>query len=365
LIGDVETENSATLRIAGVAYEPGNTVGLSGLEQAYQDELTGTPQTSVVVVGPDGRQVSTLWTSPGHAAVPLKTTISAADQAAATRTLAGSSDSGEIIAVDSATGGILASATHAGPVPLPPGGPLNARVSPGMTFSIVSAAAMLNAGVQPSTPLPCYNTEAVGGQTFTYTGQPSATTFASDFARGCGTAFAGMSVRLSPSELAATEKSFGVGADWDLQLHSFPGSARSASGGASLAAQVTGASGVLMSPLGMALVAAEVDAGTGHAPMLVASGQTPPSWSAPLAGPQLVQLRQLMYQAVRSGSAQAANLPGQAVYGQAGVVQTGKNAWLSWFVGYRGAVAVAVLRAGTTPQESAAALAGSFLSSAG
>ena len=364
VIGDVETENSATLRSAGVAYEPGNTVGLSGLEQVYQDALVGTPQTSVVVVGRDGREISTLWTSQGHAGIPLKTTINAADQAAAARVLAGRRDSGEIIAVDSATGGILASATHAGPLPLPPGGPLNARISPGMAFSIVSAAAILGAGVQPNTPLPCYNSEAVGGQTFTYTGQESPATFASDFANGCGTALASMSTRLSPEELAAAEKSFGIGANWNLPLRAFSGSVRSASGGASLAAQVTGASGVLMSPLGMALMAAEVDMGTGHAPMLVAS-DPPAGWQAPLSGTRLGELRQLMRQAVLSGSARPAALPGKSVYGQAGVVQTGRNAWLSWFVGYLGGTSVAVLQAGTTPQQTAATLAGSFLSSIG
>jgi cell division protein FtsI/penicillin-binding protein 2 len=367
--GDVGTENSPVLRSAGVAYQPGNTVGMSGLEQAYQDTLTGSPTTSVVVVAPDGHEVSTLWTSQGHAGTPVKTTISAADQTAAARALAGQSDSGEIVAVDSATGGILALGTHAGRLPLPPGGPLNARIAPGMAFSIVSAAAMVSAGVQPGTPLPCYNSEAVGGQTFTYTGQESSATFASDFANGCGTALASMSTRLTPAQLAAAEKSFGIGTNWDLQLRAFSGSAQSTSTGASLAAQAIGNSGVLMSPLGMALVAAEVDASTGHAPALVTPGpaaQPDPSaqWQAPLSGAQLGELRQLMRGAVRSGSARAANLPGKAVYGQAGVTQTGKHTWLSWFVGYRGSTAVAVLQAGTTPEQSAAALAGSFLSSA-
>jgi cell division protein FtsI/penicillin-binding protein 2 len=362
--GDVGTENSAMLRFAGVAYEPGETVGLSGLEQAYQDELVGTPTTSVVVVGPDGRDLTTLWTSQGHAGIPVKTTVSSQDQTAAARTLAGRKESGEIVAVDSANGDILALATHAGATPLPPGGPLNARIAPGMAFSIVSAAAMVGAGVQPDTPLPCHDSEAVGGQTFTYTGQKPSATFASDFANGCGTAFASMSTKLTPAQLAATEKSFGIGAGWNLQLRTFSGSAKSASAGASLAAQAIGTSGVLMSPLGMALVAAEVDSGVGHAPALIASDPAA-QWQAPLSGGQLDELRQLMRGAVRSGAAGAANLPGKSVYGQAGVVQTGKHAWLSWFVGYRGGVAVTVLEAGATPQQAAASLAGSFLSSVG
>jgi hypothetical protein len=50
------------------------------------------------------------------------------------------------------------------------------------------------------------------------------------------------------------------------------------------------------------------------------------------------------------------------VYGQSGVVQTGAHAYLSWFVGYRGSMAVAVIETGTTQAQAAAALAGAFLS---
>jgi hypothetical protein len=47
------------------------------------------------------------------------------------------------------------------------------------------------------------------------------------------------------------------------------------------------------------------------------------------------------------------------------VVQSGKHSYLSWFVGYRGSLAVAVLQTGTTASQAAAALAGSFLKSIG
>jgi cell division protein FtsI/penicillin-binding protein 2 len=280
--------------------------------------------------------------------------------------LAARSDSGEIVAVDSGTGKILALADHdGGSTPLPAGGPLNARIQPGIAFSIVSAAAMVGDGVQPDTPLPCYNSEAVGGQTFTYTGQEEPATFATDFANGCGTAFASMSTKLTPAQLAAAEKSFGIGSTWNLQLKAFSGSARSASAGASLASQVIGSDGVLVSPLGMALIAAEVDSGTGHGPVLI-GGDRQSSWRASLSGNQLNELRQLMRQAVRSGKANAANLSGgHSVYGQAGVVQTAPNAWLSWFVGYRGTTAIAALQTGSSPQQAAAALAGSFFSQIG
>jgi membrane peptidoglycan carboxypeptidase len=69
--------------------------------------------------------------------------------------------------------------------------------------------------------------------------------------------------------------------------------------------------------------------------------------------------------AVKSGSARGADVPGTPVYGQAGVVQSGKNSYLSWFVGYRGSLAVAVLETGSSPSQAAANLAGQFFKAVG
>jgi len=364
VVGTIGTENSSALRAEGAAYQPGQTVGLSGLEQTYQDTLAGTPSTSIVVVNAAGKTVATLSTTAGQAGTPVRTTIDSHDQAVAAAALAAQHNSGEIVAVDSSTGEVRALATHqAGSVPLPPNGPLAARLQPGMAFSIVSAAALLGTGdVSTSQPLPCQNVANVGGQTFTYQPGPAAsTTFAADFAAGCGTAFATMSEKLTARQLSTVERSFGIGTPWNLRVPAFSGSAAAVTGQAGVAAQVTGTGGVLMSPLGMAMVAAEVDAGTGRTPVIVAA-DPPSTWQAPLSTSKLGELRQLMRQAVQSGSARAANVPGEPVYGQSGVVQTGAHAYLSWFVGYRGSMAVAVIETGTTQAQAAAALAGAFLS---
>jgi cell division protein FtsI/penicillin-binding protein 2 len=367
-VGAVGTENSAVLRDEGAAYVPGMTVGLGGLEQTYQDQLIGTPTTSVVVVNADGHSIATLWSSTGsHAGTMLRTTLNAAQQTAAVNALAGQSSSAEIVAVDTQTGGIrvLASRNAPGAAQLPKGGALGAQVEPGMAFSIVSAAALLSTGITADHPLPCEPVADVGGETFTYQpAAPSTATLATDFADGCGTAFANMSRTLTAQQLASMERGFGIGATWKLPLTSFSGTAPAVSGEAQVAAQATGIGGVLMSPLGMATVAAEVAAGTGHSPVILAADSAT-TWPAPLTGPGLSQLRKLMRLAVTSGSAHAADLSGAPVFGQAGVVQSGKHAYLSWFVGYRGNLAVAVLETGTTASQAAAALAGNFLGQAG
>jgi cell division protein FtsI/penicillin-binding protein 2 len=340
------------------------TVGQSGLQQTYQDDLVGTPTTSVVVVNPAGAQVATLWSSPGHAGTPVQTTLSTKDQKAAVAALADRPGAGEIVAVDARSGDIRALASRqAGATRLPSA--LNGKLAPGMSFSIVSAAALLSDGVPENEPLPCRPTTTVGGVTFSYQATASSkSTFASDFAAGCGTAFATLSRTLSASQLTAVERAFGIGSSWHLRVPSFSGSAATASGAADLAAETIGQSGVLMSPLGMAMVAAEVDAGVGRAPQLII-GSPPSTWSAPLSASSLTQLRQLMRLAVVSGAAHPAQLRGAQVYGQAGTVKTGAHSYLSWFVGYRGDLAVAAIETGSTASQAAAALAGAFLKAVG
>ena len=363
-VGDVGTEISPVLRTEGAAYQPGMTVGQSGLEQAYQDDLVGTPTTSVVVLNSAGATVNTLWSSAGHAGTPVQTTLSTKDQKAAVTALAGQSGPGEIVAVDARNGDIRALASRQwGATRLP--STLNGKVAPGMSFSIVSAAALLTNGVPENDPLPCRPTTTVGGVTFSYHATASTkSTFASDFAAGCGTAFATLSRTLSASQLTTVERAFGIGSSWNLRVPSFSGSASAATGPADLAAQTIGQSGVLMSPLGMAMVAAEVDSGVGRSPQLVI-GNTQPTWSAPLSAADLGKLRQLMRLAVKSGAAHRANLPGAQVYGQAGTVKTAADTYLSWFVGYRGNLAVAAIETGSTANQAAASLAGAFLKAVG
>ena len=147
-----------------------------------------------------------------------------------------------------------------------PGAPavdaLNARLPPGTAFTIVSAAAVLGTGVKNGTQISCENSFTVGGQTFTSDAAGAAKSFSDDFADGCGTAFAGLSYRLSAAQFDQVVKGFGIGADWSaLPVPAFSGSVPPAAGVADLAAETIGQGNVQMSPLSMAMVAAAVDVG--------------------------------------------------------------------------------------------------------
>jgi cell division protein FtsI/penicillin-binding protein 2 len=411
VVGTVGTEVSPSLQAEGIAYQPGDTVGLSGLQEYYQRRLVGTPTTEVVVENSSGRVLSVLNKWSGPAALPVRTTLSAAAQTAADRALASTAHPAAIVAVQASTGRILADASQGGI------DPLDGHYAPGQAFTIVSSAALLATGLSAGDPVPCRSASDVGGETFTNDpparGMGATQTFSKDFAHGCATAFAGLSMRLSAAGLSSAASGFGLGSSWHLPLATFGGSALAPGTGAQLAADTMGSGNIQVSPLGLALIAAQVDSGSWHDPSLVLSpasadppaavksttSATSASSRSALSLQVMTTLRDLMRTAVRSGDARDADLPGIPVYGQAGQAPLpagisghlatgspsagsadssgsasssgsagsagspsatkGDEAW--WFVGYRGDVAFAVLEIGKYSSGSAVPLAANFL----
>ena len=365
LVGSVGSEIDPVLRADGAIYAPGSTVGLNGLEHAYQRQLLGTPTTEIVTVNSGGQRTAVLSQWPGTSGTPLRTTIDSGVQNAAVGALDGSSNSGELVAVSASTGQVLAVAQRQGPVSLPTGGPLAAKLTPGTAFTVVSAAAVINQGVKPTATVPCASSFNVGGQTFTSGKSSQQQSFSADFAQGCSTAFAGLSERLSASQFVQTAREFGIGSAWNLPVPAFSGSVPSPANDADLAAETVGQGQVRMSLLSAAMAAGAVDSGSWHVPQVVQSppgAVAKPGTALPVA--TVAALRSLMGGTVSAGGAKAAQASGGQVHGQVGLVHTGST-WTSWFVGYQGDVAIAAVEYGKTAKLSAAALAGAFFSAAG
>ncbi len=367
--GTVGTETAAALAPGRPPYRPGATVGLSGLQQAYQRTLTGTPTTEIVVEGTNGSLVQVLHRWSGTPGTAVRTTLSSAVQRDADRALAGFRSSAAIVAVRAGSGQILAVAEHQG-AGLPPVRPLDGQYQPAQTFTIISTAALLVTGFRVSTPIPCHATDPVGGQVFSNDPEPhlgAQPPFSSDFAHGCATAFAGLSRNLTSRSLMQAATGFGIGASWRLPLTAFTGSMAAPSGEAQLAADTIGAGSVLVSPLDMALAAAVVQSGSWHPPELVTGLPGPSGKSAaPVDGQVVSSLRLLMRQVVVHGAGSAANAGRSAqavVSGQVGGVSLtsgGQHVRASWFVGFRGDIAFAVLVFAKSARPAAASLAGRF-----
>lgn len=371
IVGSVGTEVSSALRDRGIAYRPGATVGLSGLQQAYQSSLAGAPTTKVITETAEGRQVSALYTWNGSPPTAVRTTIDPGVQVAAMGAVRGASGSAAVVAVQASTGRILAVAQHTAGG-MPPVSALNGRFQPGTAFTIVSTEALLAGGLQVAEPVRCTSVNDVGGRNFwnipPIRGLGAQPSFAVDFAHACDTAFSGLSERLNPRDLNAAAAGFGLGAPWRLRLPGFSGFVQASGGFAQMASDTIGQGTVKVSPLAMALVAAEVDSGTWHQPSLVIAPRDPSlAKQAPFRPANLGSLRGLMRDTVRSGLARQADLPGPPVYGQVGTValKLGKHPrWAHWFVGFRGGLAFAVLQITGSPYTSAADLGASFLASA-
>ncbi len=366
--GSVGTEAAGLLQQEGIPYRPGATVGLSGLQATFQRMLVGSPTTEVVEESPAGQVVSVLQRWTGHDGTDVTTTINGRVQAAADRALSSLHASAAIVAVSTVTGRILAVAQHkAGGMPAVQA--LNGRYQPGAAFTLVSTEALLSAGVSLTTPIPCPASNDLGGESFAnYPPEPDLgprPPFRTDFAHACGTAFAGLSLRLDPKDLQEAAEGFGLGKPWELPLKSFTGSMRLPAGQAELAADAVGTGSVQVSPLDMAIAAEVVESGTWRPPSLVTSPPDPGLTPTVPFGTQVVDaLRTLMRGTVTTGAGRAANVAGAAVYGQVGTAPLGsggRGLRADWFVGFQGTVAFAVLELTRSTGGSAAVVAGQFL----
>jgi len=369
VVGSVGTETAGVLRTDGVLYRPGATVGLSGLEEAFQRELIGTPRTEVVLQQ-SGQAAVDLKTWPGAAGTPVHTTLDSAVQLAADDALAGLPTSAAIVAVQPSTGKILAvaSRTVGG---MPSLSPLSGEYEPGQAFTIISSAALLATGrLAPSDPVPCPASNSVDGTVFTNDPpEPdlgSTPSFQSDFSHACATAFAGgLALSLSASDLTRASEAFGIGG-WELPVDgAFAGQIGQPTGEGLLAADMIGTGDVRVSPLDMALAAGVVQSGQWQAPSLVVGLTDPSSASRSIENDEvLAALRGLMQAAMQTPQNRVANVGGD-VFGQAGSAPFGSGILRSdWFVGYQGDIAFAVVQLSnpaSTPDASAAALTASFL----
>ncbi|MBB4933848.1 cell division protein FtsI/penicillin-binding protein 2 [Lipingzhangella halophila] len=348
--------HNVSSRVAG-PYQAGDTVGLSGLQNAFQQRLAGTASTDVVTLDSDGAQTDVLRRWPGEPSGSLSSTLDSEVQEAAEGSLESilSNKPGYLVAVDSGSGEVLAAAGNPGNTE--DDGAFTKEYRPGEVFTIVSAAAAMDSGAAgPDQQVPCEQSQKVGDRTFR---NPNDTALwdAPDLARGfaytCTTAFAGLGKDVGGDALASAAEDFGVGGDWRLSVPTHTGEFPVPSSAEDTAAAMVGRGDVTVSPLTMALVAGAVADGTWHPPRLSVTEEerdsTPPR---ELNADTVSALQDMMEDAVVEGSASGADISqeigqiGQVpVHGQVSTATQkidGKKTAVQWFVGYQGDVAVAV-----------------------
>ena len=371
VIGHTGPVTAEQLKQLGAPYDASSEVGQNGIEQAFEKQLAGTPTTSVEVVDSAGHVVATLASKAGTPGQAVQTTIDPKVQSAVEAALNGVSQQAAMVVIQASTGGILASVSR--PVSQPFDVALNASVPPGSTFKVITTTALLQAGLNTSTPATCPPSVVVDGKPFTNYEHESTSSLTLElaFAMSCNTAFIGLTrAHLNGQQLSAAARLYGIGSVPRIGLGAYGGNLPQPSSQVDLAADAIGQGGVTVSPLAMAVVAATVDSGSLRAPRLVAGAPDDSVPAAPLDPSVDSQLKTLMAQVVSNpaGTAAHAGLP-SGTYGKTGTAEFGSGPNPSehaWFIGFRGDIAFAVfVYGGGVGGTVAAPLAAKFLAALG
>ncbi|TDD79476.1 NTF2 domain-containing protein transpeptidase [Actinomadura rubrisoli] len=359
LIGSLGPATADRLQQVGAPYQPGDTIGVSGVQRLQQRRLAGTPTVRVVVQDPAGTNTQELRSWEGQAPQEVRTTLDPSWQHRADAALSGLSAPASMVALRPSTGEVLAVANRG-----TSGRNLafEGRYPPGMTFGIVSAEALFShAGMNQSTPTTCPGKVTIGGQTFTNKARPGGG-FGNHFAAGCATTLAQLGGKLDAQTLIAEAGRLGVGKNWGLSVPAFTGSVPTPANDGEKAALMAGQGKVQMSPLGMALVAAAAQVGTWKAPYVLKgvtnAAEVPPAQN--LQPESISSLKKLLNRAAATGFAQPARISGDVVGVAALPTYTsgGQTKTISWFVGSKGDLAFAIA---IEDRVSAARIAAKFL----
>jgi cell division protein FtsI/penicillin-binding protein 2 len=378
----------------------GDEVGLSGLQKRYDSTLRGTPGVQVRLLpltsssaspSPSGSSSGPVSPSPSGgpsgsaspaapvtvfeakpvAGKDLRLTLNVYLQELAEKTLGDTKPASAIVAIRPSTGAVLAAANGSGNSDQNLA--TTGQAAPGSTFKVVSALALLRAGVKPSSEVKCPETITVDGRRFkNYSDYPSSAlgtiTLKTALAQSCNTAFIGSRTELDDGDLARAAASLGVGADYDTGFPSFFGQVPDDASGTGGAAAMIGQGTVLASPMAMAAVAASVSGGRTIIPVLV-DGEAAKTTAAPLTAAEATALRSMMRAVVTEGSGRSlADLPGPNVIAKTGTAEYGDDDPLkthAWMIAAQGDLAVAVfVNTGQSGSKTAGPLLEEFLEGA-
>lgn len=346
LLGTVGPATAELIKESNGRLRAGDDTGLSGLQLRYEEKLSGTSGVKVSAKkGDDNRE---LFRAEPVAGTALELTLDERLQSKAQQLLNRYGPASGLVAIRPSTGEILAAAS--GPGSDGYNTATFGQYAPGSTFKVVSALALLRAGLTPTSTVSCPATTTVNGKQFkNYSDYPGnrlgRITLKQAVANSCNTAFISSRGKITGSSLADAAAALGFGVDHDLGFPAYLGQVPAPSGETEAAADLIGQGKILASPMAMATVLASVVKGGTVVPDLVRGDDAvTASPSKPLTEEEARQLRSLLAAVVTegSGSALASLMPpqvlaktGTAEYGDAGRTHT-------WMIGAQGDLAVAV-----------------------
>ncbi|HEY8060570.1 MAG TPA: penicillin-binding transpeptidase domain-containing protein, partial [Acidimicrobiales bacterium] len=362
LMGGLRELTASEAAQFGLDYAAGDLVGDDGVEAGYEHRLEGDPVGRIEVVDAAGRVTDVLEEFGGEAPGPLVLTLDYATQRAAEAAIANVTRPAALVAVDSRTGAIRAVANN------PPGfdRALLGDYAPGSTFKIVTAAAVLSAGLEPNQIVPCPYEIRPGDSA------PFTNAFGEDygdiplieaFAKSCNTTFVSQGFQLGVNRLREMAETFGFNQAYDIGVPVVAPSFPLPESDTELGAASIGQGRVSVTPLHMATVAAAAYDGTWRPPYL--AGEPPTEGSHALPAAAAAALPDFLREVVRSGTGTGAAIIGRDVGGKTGTAEFGDEdppETHAWFAGFIDDLAFAVVvEGGGIGGEVAAPLVHEFL----
>ncbi|MFC4852216.1 penicillin-binding transpeptidase domain-containing protein [Actinophytocola glycyrrhizae] len=323
--------------------------------------VVGTGAWYVALTDGAGKDVAVLH---GTRTEALTSTVSRPVQQAAQAAVDAQDLATTVVAIQPSTGDLLAVAQNStagnGPVAL------QGLYPPGSTFKVATATALLEAGANVNTTVPCPGSTTVDRRTirnadFELGDVPLRTAFA----QSCNTSFAMAAADLPLDALPSAADQLGLGADFvipgiDTEIGGVPQAA-------DVVQQVENSIGqgqVQVSPFGLALMSATVADGSAVTPRLwpTLPTEVTTGYEAPRPG-VTGALRTMMREVVTSGRATELADLGR-VHGKTGTAETADSAH-GWFTGFRDDLAFAVLVEDAGSSSTAVAVTRTFLTGLG
>jgi penicillin-binding protein A len=311
-VGPVPASRRQALAAQGV--EPDAIVGVSGLEQVFDDRLRGKPGGELLAQSPQeagrGRVLASAVQRPAPA---LRSSISPSIQRAAVSALGG--QLGGIVAMEPSNGRVLAVA----------GIGLTGLQPPGSTFKMITLSGVLQYAIANPHSVFQYAsyTTLDGVRLNNSNGENCGGTLELAFAVSCNSVFAPLGAKLGAARLVSTAERFGFN-----QGVGISGAAESTLPGASaiqgelaVGSTAIGQGQVLATPLQMATVAATIADG-GRRPKPTFDETTAPAPAVRAISAAVARtVRRLMIAVVRLGTGTSAAIPGVVVAGKTGTAE--------------------------------------------
>ncbi len=224
---------------------------------------------------------------------------------------------------------------------------LDGEQPPGSTFKVITSTALILHGLGPASAATCPPTIDVDGEILHNAGNEGPlSNLLGAFTVSCNTAFIGLTMaNLNNSSLHSAASLYDLGDGPLLGGAAFGGSVPIDNGQTDLAASAIGQGQVVMSPLDLAMVAADVDSGTVRSPSLVPGTPGEGSVKRVLPHKLVADLHEMMLSVVEHGTAAGTGLP-PGTYAKTGTAEYGSGNPLpldAWLMGFNGHIAFAMV----------------------